>query len=82
MEFKDRLREARTKAGKTQKEVAEVCGTNEASYRRYELGSRTPTCEYIALIANALDVSADWLLGLSTDPQIHSRIPLETKNEE
>lgn len=81
MEFKDRLREARTKAGKTQREVANMCGTNEASYRRYELGSRTPTCEYIALIADALDVSADWLLGLSSDPQIHSRIPLEQETE-
>ena len=83
MEFKDRLREARIKAGKTQKEVAEALGVfDDSSYRPYESGRRKPTIALAARMADALDVSLDWLAGLSSDSAIHSRIPLERENEE
>lgn len=83
MEFKDRLREARIKAGKTQKEVGLALGwADDAGYRKYEAGRREPSATVLMMMANALDVSADWLLGLSSDPQIHSRIPLERESEE
>ena len=83
MEFKDRLREARIKAGKTQKEVAEALGVfDDSSYRPYESGRRKPTIALAARMADALDVSLDWLVGLSSDSAIHSRIPLEMENEE
>lgn len=82
MEFNDRLREARIKAGKTQKEVAIALGVfDDSSYRPYESGKRKPTIGLAARMADTLDVSLDWLVGLSADSAIHSRIPLERETE-
>lgn len=80
MEFKDRLRQARKKAGKTQMDMARAIGAkNYTSYGQYENGYRMPGFDMIVKFASTLDVSIDWLAGLSEDPQIHSRIlPKET----
>lgn len=83
MEFKDRLKQARMDAKVTQKEMALAIGmADDSGYRPYESGRFVPSVAKLAIIADKLNVSADWLLGLSSDPAIHSRIPLETKNEE
>lgn len=72
-EFKDRLREARLAAGKTQKECAESFGAVEHGYQQYELGYRIPSALRAAELARFLDVSIDWLTGLSNDPAIHDK---------
>ena len=78
--FKERLKKARTRAGLTQAEAAQKCGfANDAVYRKYENG-RIPTATTLAVVANALDVSADWLLGLSRNMEIRDRIPPEETN--
>lgn len=81
MEFKDRLRQAREWSGKTQQGASELLGWKaDSSYRQYELGKKMPTAPMLAALADGFNVSADWLLGLSSDPEIHSRIPLEPKD--
>ena len=78
MEFKDRLRQARTKAGKTQLEMAHAIGAaNYTTYGQYENGRRMPGFEMIIKFASTLNVSIDWLAGLSEDMEIHSRIVTE-----
>ena len=61
--FPIRLKEARTKAGLTQREVGEKLGMVDASYQKYELGRSIPGLELASRMADALGVSLDWLAG-------------------
>ena len=82
MEFKDRLRQARLQANLTQMDMAHAIGANNyTTYGQYENGHRMPGFEMIIKFANTLNVSIDWLAGLSDDPQIHSRILPEEKDK-
>lgn len=63
--FAARLRQARTAAGLSQKEVAQACGAaSRQAYQAWEYGRQWPSVRYIQPICKALNVSADWLLGL------------------
>lgn len=59
----ERLKEAR--GTRSQREVAEALGIKQTAYSRYEQGVNTPGAEVIYKICITLNVSADWLLGLS-----------------
>lgn len=65
----DRLRESRDKKGLTQRALAQLCGFTEFQVSRYETGKTEPTASSLELIAKHLDVSSDYLLGLSYDPR-------------
>ena len=58
-----RLKEART--GLTQAQAAEKAGLSQQGWARYELGKVMPGAEAIHQICSSLQVSADWLLGLT-----------------
>lgn len=62
--LKDRLREARKRAGKTQKEVAAAIGVSESAYCGYETGKRQPDAVKIVAIASFLGISGDFLLEI------------------
>lgn len=47
----------------TQKELAKIVGTTEVSIGRYINDKREPNATMLASIANALNVSTDYLLG-------------------
>ena len=64
--LKDRIREARQQAGLKQKEVAQIIGVTESTYCCYEIGKREPDALKIKAIAEALNVSGDFLLELET----------------
>jgi transcriptional regulator with XRE-family HTH domain len=64
----DRLRAIREKRGITQRELASLCGINEYQVSRYENDKSDPSTAYLELIARHLDVSADYLIGLSDYP--------------
>jgi transcriptional regulator with XRE-family HTH domain len=64
----DRLRESRERKGLTQRELARLCGMNEVQISRYENGKIEPSLSYLELIARHLEVSSDYLLGLSDYP--------------
>ena len=53
----ERIRYYRTKAGMTQKALANACGISEPAIRNYELGNRTPSFDTLDDIASALCVS-------------------------
>lgn len=66
-----RLREARLARGLSQEALAERCGGRPKGWKQshlsaYETG-RQPGVSRIVALARALDVTTDWLLGLSTD---------------
>ena len=66
--FNENLKEARLKSGLSQKDLSENIGVAKSTYSLYESGKREPNVDTIKKIASALNVSADMLLGLETEP--------------
>lgn len=64
----ENLREAREKKKMSQKDVADIIGVAKSTYSLYESGNREPNVQTIKKISDALDVSADELLGLNIEP--------------
>lgn len=62
--FCARLIESRKSAGLSQKEVAIEIGVTPSAYANYEQGIREPSLKLLAKICEALDVSADYLIGI------------------
>jgi transcriptional regulator with XRE-family HTH domain len=63
----DRIREKREERGLTQRELARLCGFGINQITRYEIGLSQPTAEHLKIISEQLGVSADYLLGLTTN---------------
>ena len=61
--FGKRLREARMMRGFTQPQLADAIDVALRTYQQYEQGIRNPSFDSLVALANALDVSTDWLLG-------------------
>jgi len=71
MTFKENLKSCRKTAKKTQKQIAEKLGISERSYQHYELGTREPNIEMLVKMAVIFDVSLDFLLGRTDNPNSH-----------
>jgi len=63
--FADRLREARTAAGLSRKELAARAGLSWQAVRAWEQGAREPGLSSILALAAALDESPAKLIGYS-----------------
>ena len=63
MEFGKRLRETRIQKNLTQQALADKIKVELRTYQRYEQGSREPSFATLLALANALEVSTDYLLG-------------------
>jgi len=68
--LKDRLLEARLMRGYTQDELGEMIGYPKLQISRWENGRNIPNSDALARIAHALDVSADYLLGLKSNQSL------------
>jgi transcriptional regulator with XRE-family HTH domain len=64
----DRLRDLRLKYNYTHEELAEMLGLGVAQIWRYETEKTDPSGTILSRIASAFNVSTDYLLGLSDDP--------------
>lgn len=58
-----RIREARTRAGLTQKEVSELLGVSPHAVWCWEAGKTKPSAEHLVELASRCQVSTDSLLG-------------------
>jgi transcriptional regulator with XRE-family HTH domain len=67
--FTVRLKEMRTERGLTQKELAKQAGMAIASYSGYELGEKNPPLPSAIRLAQALNVSLDWLCGYAASTE-------------
>jgi len=66
--FRVRLREARKARGLKQRELADAAGIKAGmSICQYEGGQAEPSLMTLASLCKALDVTADWLVGLSEE---------------
>lgn len=61
------LKDARTDVGLTQKQLAQKIGISQQSYSDYENGRTFPDATTLIELANALNVSIDYLLGRTDD---------------
>ena len=61
--FGKRLREVRMKRKLTQIRVADTVGVALRTYQGYEQGEREPSLSVLVRLANALDITTDYLLG-------------------
>jgi transcriptional regulator with XRE-family HTH domain len=65
--FAKRLREIRVENELTQKQLAELLQTTDDSIYSWEKGRSQPSIETLRKICVALNVSADYLIGVKTD---------------
>ena len=59
-----RIRDLREDHDKTQREIAEVLGTSQTMYARYERGANELPLRHLVALCKYYGVSADYLLGL------------------
>lgn len=64
-----RITECRRNRGLTQKEVALGIGISERAYQRYEAGDRVPILDVLVSLADYFDVSIDYLVGRTDNPE-------------
>ena len=61
--FTTRLKEARTKQGLTQQNVADMLGVAFRTYQDYEGGKTYPSIDRLIKISDIFNTSIDYLLG-------------------
>lgn len=67
--FAKRLKELRKLKGVYQKEMAELLKITDRQYIRYEAGKVDPPTSKTIFLADYFNVSIDYLIGISDDPQ-------------
>ena len=60
-----RIRDLREDNDKTQQEIADVLGTSQTMYARYERGANELPIRHLIALCRYYKVSADYLLGLT-----------------
>lgn len=63
-----RIAELRKKNKKTQQDIANLLGITRPAYTAYERGTRSPDYESLQKLAEFYDVTTDYLLGRTDDP--------------
>lgn len=66
MNFK--IKEARERAGLSQKQLADILGVAPNTFHGYESGKHDPKSKLLAEIAIACSVTVDFLLGIEKSP--------------
>lgn len=64
MTYVKRIRDLREDHDKTQQEIAEVLGTSQTMYARYERGANELPVRHLIALCRFYNVSADYILGL------------------
>ena len=64
MVYIKRIRDLREDHDKTQKEIADILGTSQTMYARYERGANELPIHHLIALCKYYNVSADYILGL------------------
>lgn len=65
-----RLRDLREDKDMTQQQIAEILGTKQTIYSRYERGYQNIPLEFLLTLADFYDVSIDYIFGRTSNPNI------------
>ena len=63
--FAERLKEIRIENNISQHKLAELCNVQQSCVSKWERGITLPDAEMIVVICQALNISADYLLGIA-----------------
>ena len=66
--YMQRLRNLREDHDMTQKQIAQILGTSQTMYARYERGGSELPIRHLITLCRYYQVSADFVLGLETPP--------------
>jgi transcriptional regulator with XRE-family HTH domain len=64
MRYVKHIRDLREDHDKTQQEIADVLGTSQTMYARYERGANELPIRHLITLCRYYKVSADYILGL------------------
>lgn len=67
--YMKRLRDLREDNDLTQQQVANILGTSQTMYARYERGANELPIRHLVTLCALYNISADDLLGLRLDPK-------------
>ena len=75
MDYIRRMRDLREDADKTQQQIADILGTSQTMYARYERGANELPIRHLIVLCRYYHVTADYFLGLAqntknTDSQL------------
>ena len=65
--YQRRLRDLREDHDKTQQQIADILGTSQTMYARYERGANELPLRHLLVLADYYGVSVDYLLGRSDE---------------
>ena len=68
MNYIQRMRNLREDHDKTQQNIADILGTSQTMYARYERGANELPIHHLITLCDYNHVSADYFLGLSDHP--------------
>ena len=69
MDYCKIMRDLREDADLTQQQVADILGTSQTMYARYERGANEMPIHHLVTLCRYYKVSADYLLGLVPEKQ-------------
>lgn len=78
----DRLRELRRLRDLTQDQLASLSGISQNQVSRYEAGLTEPSSSAIGQLAHALNVTVDYLLGLTDIPNSYAASDLRLEQQQ
>lgn len=67
MKYIKRIRDLREDHDKTQTEIAEILGTSQTMYARYERGANELPIHHLVKLCKYYGVSSDYILGLDDE---------------
>lgn len=73
--FIEKIRGLREDNDLTQTQIAEVLGTSQTMYARYERGANEMPIHHLVSLCRYYNVSADYLLGTTPDPLRRQKKP-------
>ena len=66
--YQRRLRDLREDHDKTQQDIADILGTSQTMYARYERGANELPIHHLIKLCELYHVSSDYFLGLRDTP--------------
>lgn len=73
MYYNERIAWIRDCRSISQKDIAEKLGIKQQQYARYEKGINVMPITYLKPICEILNVTSDYIIGLSDEPQVLKR---------
>ncbi len=67
----ERLQQLKNEKNLLQKQIAEDVGLSLRAYQYYERGEREPTSSTLIILADYFNVSIDYLVGRTDNPEVN-----------